>query len=349
MALRNAVIASVNLSVTKGTPKTPVPGGRLVRDRGFEGDAHAGPGPRQVSILELPSIRGMEERFGAPLGFGRFGENLVVDGGLAGSTIGDLLAVGDRAVLEVTAIGKECHSGCAIRQQTGDCIMPREGVFARVLIGGDVAPGDRVRTLRPTDDLTVVVLAGGRSTRFGADKRSADLDGRTLLDRALETAREASPNVLVSLAAGQPWTDHQAVRPVFDDLADAGPLAGIVSALGAATTSLVVFLPVDMPGVPSDLLKFLAARCDGPGLALRDATGPCPLPCCYRRSALPALQSALEEGLRSLHQAAARAGTTFLDVSEVADLGDSAGLLGNVNTPADLLRIRRPGATSPEP
>ena len=340
MAVRTSVIESVNLSLVKGTPKGPVPRGFLVRDHGFEGDAHAGPGPRQVSLLERPAIRGMEERFGAPLGFGRFGENLVVDGGLAGAAIGDLLAVGDRAVLEVTAIGKECHSGCAIRQQTGDCIMPREGVFARVIVGGEVSAGDRVRSLRPSEDLTVAVLAGGRSTRFGADKRAAGIDGTTLLQRALDTARDTTPNVLLSLAAGEPWTDAAVATPVFDGVADAGPLAGVVACLGAATTPLVVFIPVDMPLVTPDLLKSLAARCDGPGLACVDEERTYPLPCCFHHSALPALESTLGEGRLSLHEAAARAGTALMKTSMIAGLGEPARLLCNVNTPGDLVGLK---------
>lgn len=149
MGVETLRVAALAVSRDKGVPKDPVARVRLVADHGIAGDAHAGPGPRQVSMLALPSIRGMEAKFGAPLGFGRFGENVVVDGVLKGVAPGDRIRLGDDAELEVTVLGKECHHGCAIRQQTGECIMPVEGVFARVVTGGEVAVGAAVRIVRP--------------------------------------------------------------------------------------------------------------------------------------------------------------------------------------------------------
>ena len=141
-------VAALAVSARKGVQKDPVDRATFVADFGISGDAHAGSGLRQVSLLPLPSIRWMEERFGAPLGFGRFGENIVVDGPLADVGPGDRIRIGDEVVLEVTVVGKVCHDGCAIRQVTGDCIMPREGVFTRVVSGGEVAPGAVVRIFR---------------------------------------------------------------------------------------------------------------------------------------------------------------------------------------------------------
>lgn len=144
------LVVGTAVSAVKGTVKTPVEGVVCVPDHGIAGDAHAGPGPRQVSILALESIRRMEERFGETLGIGRFGENVVVSGcDLASVALGDRLGFGDSVVLEVTAIGKECHFGCEIRRRTGDCIMPREGVFARVVAGGPIRPGMAVGIRRP--------------------------------------------------------------------------------------------------------------------------------------------------------------------------------------------------------
>lgn len=191
-------VVAVATSAAKGTPKGPVARGRLVRGHGIEGDAHAGPGPRQVSLLSLPSIRAMEARFGAPLGFGRFGENVVVDGELAGTAGGDLLAIGNRAVLEVTAIGKVCHTGCAIREVTGDCIMPREGVFARVVLGGEVAPGDVMRSIRPVADVTVATIDPANEGAVAAALRAC----RTrLMVAAAPGAMEAVPDLAKVLAA----------------------------------------------------------------------------------------------------------------------------------------------------
>lgn len=148
MATGQIRVAALAISAQKGVQKDSVDRATFVADFGITGDAHAGSGLRQVSLLPLPSIRWMEEKFGAPLGFGKFGENIVVDGPLADVGLGDRIRIGDTVVLEVTAIGKECHEGCEIRQVTGDCIMPREGVFTRVVAGGEVAPGAVIRILR---------------------------------------------------------------------------------------------------------------------------------------------------------------------------------------------------------
>ena len=133
---------AVCLSEEKGTTKKPVLAGLLVEDFGFEGDAHGGTPKRQVSLLCESSIAKMRAK-GADPSPGDFAENLTIDG----ITIDDLplgahIRLERGPVLEVTQIGKECHSGCAIRELIGDCVMPREGVFARVVTGGEVAPGD---------------------------------------------------------------------------------------------------------------------------------------------------------------------------------------------------------------
>jgi len=135
-------LVAVCLSEEKGTTKKPVRAGRLLEEFGFEGDAHAGTPRRQVSLLCESSIEQMRAK-GAELGPGDFAENLTI----TGVTIDDLplgaqITLSSGPVLEVTQIGKECHSDCAIRELIGDCVMPREGVFARVVTGGSVAPGD---------------------------------------------------------------------------------------------------------------------------------------------------------------------------------------------------------------
>jgi TatD DNase family protein len=115
----------------------------LVANHGLRGDAHAGNGLRQVSLLSLEKINEFCRR-GAEVEDGAFGENLVVEGiDFAGLPVGAVLRCGD-AVLEISQIGKECHSGCAIFQKMGDCIMPREGVFAKVIRGGPIKAGDEI-------------------------------------------------------------------------------------------------------------------------------------------------------------------------------------------------------------
>jgi len=140
-------ILAVCLSGQKGTPKKNVGWARLVANHGLEGDAHAGEGPRQVSLLPYEQVELFRQK-GAEVADGDFGENLVVrDIDFKSLPPGARLECGE-ALLEMTMIGKECHSPCHIGQRMGDCIMPREGVFARVLRGGLARVGDEV-TVRP--------------------------------------------------------------------------------------------------------------------------------------------------------------------------------------------------------
>ena len=138
---RMGTIVALCISEGKGTRKRAVPAAVLRENHGLENDAHAGSGHRQVSLLSLEKIVDFQKR-GALVSYGDFGENLVVSGlDLAGLPVGTRLGLGD-ALLEITQIGKECHSRCAIYHSMGECIMPTQGVFARVLRGGEVRAGD---------------------------------------------------------------------------------------------------------------------------------------------------------------------------------------------------------------
>ena len=130
-------ILSINTSERKGEQKTPVERAVLRQGHGIEGDAHAGDWHRQVSLLADEDIALMRGR-GIELRFGDFAENITTHGiDLAALPIGARLQLGD-ALLEVTQIGKECHQHCAIFTAVGDCVMPRRGIFARVLRGGEI-------------------------------------------------------------------------------------------------------------------------------------------------------------------------------------------------------------------
>jgi cyclic pyranopterin monophosphate synthase len=144
MASPAGTVVAVNVSVHKGERKTPMPEVLLRVEHGIEGDAHAGSWHRQVSLLGQESIDKMAA-MGLNVRAGDFAENITTQGvDVAALPLFTTLDLGE-ALVEVTQIGKECHSRCAIYQQAGDCVMPREGIFVRVLRGGRVAPGDVVR------------------------------------------------------------------------------------------------------------------------------------------------------------------------------------------------------------
>jgi len=147
-------IVAVCLSARRGETKTPrAEGGLLVKNSGLEGDAHAGPGDRQVSLLctsSIEKIRPAIQAAGRDLAPGDFAENLTLDGfDFEAMPLGARLRFPSGAELEISKIGKECHHGCAIREIVGDCVMPREGVFGRVVQGGTVAPGDAFEVTTP--------------------------------------------------------------------------------------------------------------------------------------------------------------------------------------------------------
>jgi len=137
-------ILSINISVRKGEKKTGVQSAVLKENHGIVGDAHAGDWHRQVSLLAQESVDKMRGK-GVELHPGDFAENLTVEGiDLKNIKIGQQLRIGSEIILEITQIGKDCHNDCAIKQQVGDCVMPREGVFARVVKGGSIKIGGQI-------------------------------------------------------------------------------------------------------------------------------------------------------------------------------------------------------------
>lgn len=145
-------IKSIAVSKKKGTRKECVEQALLVKDHGIEGDAHAGPWHRQVSFLAMESIE-KAKAGGLAVGFGDFAENIATEGiDWLNIPLGSRFKLGESALVEITQIGKECHKKCAIYYQAGDCIMPREGIFARVLEGGTIRLEDQVVALGPGPD-----------------------------------------------------------------------------------------------------------------------------------------------------------------------------------------------------
>ena len=140
-------VIAVCTSERRGIQKTNIHSAQFRENWGIEGDAHAGDWHRQVSLLSFDKIEAVRAR-GAEVGDGAFGENLVVEGiDFRSLPVGTVLEC-NGVVLEMTQIGKECHSHCEIFKKMGECIMPTEGVFARVIRGGTISEGDRMEVRR---------------------------------------------------------------------------------------------------------------------------------------------------------------------------------------------------------
>ena len=141
-------ILAINISEKKGVMKTEVPEAVLREDHGIESDAHSGPGIRQLSLLANESIDKIRDKLQVGLCFGRFAENITTEGiALSTLPLGTKLQMGEEAIIEITQIGKECHNECEIKRLAGDCVMPREGVFGRVIKGGNISKGDGIQVL----------------------------------------------------------------------------------------------------------------------------------------------------------------------------------------------------------
>ena len=173
-----AQVVSVNKKKKKGMRKHPVPYIDVRLRHGIVGDAHAGDWHRQISLLAVESVDAMRADCPVPLDSGVFAENINTAGiDLRHLPVGTLLRVGP-ALLRVTQIGKECHSDCAIRRQTGDCIMPREGVFARVVKGGTIHTGNEMKLLPTPADLPLraaVITLSDKGSRGEREDKSGPL------------------------------------------------------------------------------------------------------------------------------------------------------------------------------
>jgi len=141
-------VKAINISKEKGTIKQSVEKGHFIEDFGLEGDAHAGKWHRQVSLLGQESVNTMIAKGVKGLCAGKFAENITTEGIILHKlSVGTKLKIGE-SVQEVTQIGKECHHGCEISQQVGTCVMPKQGIFTKVLESGDVYPGDEITVIK---------------------------------------------------------------------------------------------------------------------------------------------------------------------------------------------------------
>lgn len=188
-------VMAVCVSGRRGVAKSPVDSAVFLKDWGIEGDAHAGHWHRQVSLLGADKIRAFN-RQGAGVNPGDFGENLVVEGiGLSQLPVGALLRCGE-VVLEITQIGKDCHSHCQIYQRMGECIMPREGVFARVLSPGVIRVGDQMEVERRAQPYPWQAAVITLSDRCAAGERQ-DLSGPAVAQRLKEAGYQMAEQLLL--------------------------------------------------------------------------------------------------------------------------------------------------------
>lgn len=142
-----AKVIAICISEVRGIQKHEIPEAFLRAEHGIEGDAHAGNWHRQVSLLGVDSVAKLQEKIDFELKHGAFAENILVEGMTVYTLpVGTKLRIGE-AECEVTQIGKECHADCAIRKAAGDCVMPREGIFVKVLESGKVKKGDTVEVI----------------------------------------------------------------------------------------------------------------------------------------------------------------------------------------------------------
>ena len=157
-------VVAVCISEKKGTAKKNIGKCRFIENFGLEGDAHAGNWHRQVSLLSFEEVEKFRAR-GADVSEGAFGENLLVSGfDFKTYPVGSIFRCGE-VVLEITQIGKKCHSECEIFHMVGDCIMPREGIFARVLHGGEISVGDRLEFVSPRKFRAGIITASDKGSR----------------------------------------------------------------------------------------------------------------------------------------------------------------------------------------
>ncbi len=156
MIAKKGIIEAISISKKRGTKKYNVESARFIENYGIEEDAHAGKWHRQISLLSLESLHNFNTNSQVKIKAGEFSENILISGvgSLTSLPIGSLIKLGDEVVLKITQHGKECHTNCTIFQNIGKCIMPTEGIFAKVIKGGIVKRGDKIEasTEYPTNN-----------------------------------------------------------------------------------------------------------------------------------------------------------------------------------------------------
>ena len=292
---RRGTVRAVCISTARGTEKTPVEEGHFLVDFGIEGDAHGGKWHRQVSLLSYDKVEEFNRR-GADVKDGAFGENLVVEGlDFRSMAVGTRLYAGT-AVLEMTQIGKECHSHCAIYKKMGECIMPREGVFAKVIREGIIRPGDVMEAVPPAADRpfqAAVITLSDKGSRGERKDESGPAAAEMLTEAGYEVVEQIllpdEPEQLTSGGTGFSLRDQtpeatmavadrnapgiaEAIRSRSMEVTDRAMLGRGVSVIRGKT--LIINLPGSPKAVRESLGFVLGALGHGLGI-LRGSAGEC--------------------------------------------------------------------------
>lgn len=221
-------LKAICMSTQRGTPKTEVLQADIEKEWGIAGDAHGGKWHRQISLLALEKIEEFRNK-GAQIDYGAFGENLVVEGfDLRSLPVGTRFRIGE-AVLELTQIGKECHSHCEIFKKMGDCIMPREGVFTKVIQGGHIQKGDAVAIIMPKPERPFTAAVITLSDQGAAGTRE-DKSGPLMREMLIRAGYDVVETLL--LADEEESLKHQLIR-----LADQRQVSVILTTGGTGFSS----------------------------------------------------------------------------------------------------------------
>ncbi len=254
------------ISEAKGTQKQNVHKVKLIEDFGIEGDAHAGKWHRQVSLLSWDKIEEFRKR-GAEVEDGAFGENLVVEGiDFSKLPVGTKLKCND-VILQLTQIGKECHHGCAIFQKMGDCIMPREGVFTKVLKGGIISVGDELEIL--SNPLRVAIITSSDS---GFDGKREDKSGPVIEGMMLEAGYQVTE---MAILPDEKEMLEAKLRQICDE-----NTADLILTTGGTGFSPRDIMPEatkavserDVPGIP-EAMRYYSLQITGRAMLTRAAAG----------------------------------------------------------------------------
>ena len=289
MATIQGRVRAISISKDKGTPKINVPQADLIVDSGLAGDAHAGSGPRQVSLLAFESIEKIRQR-GAPVSPGDFAENITVEGmDLSALSVGRRLRIGAAAQLEVTQLGKRCHSRCKIFEKLGDCIMPLEGVFARVTAAGLIKVGDPViADCGPGPE-------SGVTTWRVADSMGGSVKAEGLGDGSFVSVGDHRQASLDDATRGNPRSTRIVILTISDSCAQgrrqdaSGPAIREILSAGGFEIGEERIVPDDRDAIVRELTRFSdEGGCDlvfttgGTGLGPRDVTPEATLSVCDR-------------------------------------------------------------------